>query len=197
MRLARLRRIRKMLKKRQSGLTVVLENIYDPYNAEAVFRSCDAFGVQDVHVIKAQRGRRVRGAIRNTTSGSARKWLCLHYYDCPEVCLEKLKAQGYQLVATVASDEAETTLYESDLYSRPIALLLGNEHAGLTTEVINLSDMRLTIPMNGLVQSLNLSVTASIILYEATRQRKAAGTLKALPQLHQRQLFRDIIERVK
>ncbi|GAB4472788.1 MAG: tRNA (guanosine(18)-2'-O)-methyltransferase TrmH [Anaerolineae bacterium] len=179
---------------RQQGV-VVLEDIHDPHNAEAVFRTCDAFGFQHVALIFEQQQPFDPRRIGKATSSSANKWLTFSVYHSTEECLAALKAQGYEIAATVLSARAES-LFEADLTRSRLALLLGNEHRGLSQRAIDLADRHLIIPMSGMVQSLNLSVSAAICLYEITRQRHAAGIdAYRLPPDEQARLIEDLIRR--
>lgn len=167
-------KIDKVIAGRQQGV-VVLEDIYDPHNAMAVMRSCDAFGIQDIYVINASVKKFNPRKVGKQTSSSANKWLNFHCFDTTEDCLKELKSQGYTIVATVLDDESKP-IHEVDFTAEAkIALMFGNEHAGLTQEALAMSDIKINIPMTGMVQSLNLSVTAAISVYEMTRQRRAKG----------------------
>jgi len=169
----RVQRFREVAEGRQQGV-VVLEDIHDPHNAEAVFRSCDAFGFQRVCLIFDQEEPFDPRRVGKLTSSSANKWLDFATYDSAEACLDALHEDGYEVVATVAGGEAED-LFEADLTASRIAVMLGNEQRGLSPEAVALADRLVTIPMAGMVRSLNLSVTAALLLYEVTRQRRQAG----------------------
>jgi len=158
----RLARLTAVARARQQG-AVVLEDIHDPHNAEAVFRSCDAFGMPFVPL-----------RIGKSSSAGANKWLSFEAYDGPEQCIGRLNAEGYQVVATALSETAEP-IHAAPLTEPRTALLIGSEQRGLSEQALSLADRKLTIPMRGMVQSLNLSVTAALCLYELTRQRIAAG----------------------
>ena len=108
------------------------------------------------------------------TSSSANKWLDFDVYESARECLDELHRDGYEVVATVAAGEAEV-IFEVKLTAPRTAVMLGNENRGLSAEAIALADRRVTIPMTGMVRSLNLSVTAALLLYEVTRQRVRAG----------------------
>jgi tRNA (guanosine-2'-O-)-methyltransferase len=153
---------------------LVLEDIYDMHNAMAAFRSCDAFGIQDVYLIFLQQDEFDPNEVGKTTSSSANKWLDYHVYYSTETCIRDLKDSGYEVVATVLDKDSES-LFEADLTHQKIALMLGNENRGLSDTAVALADRKLMIPMNGMVQSLNLSVATAIFLYELRRQREAHG----------------------
>ena len=190
----RVQRFREVAEGRQQGV-VVLEDIHDPHNAEAVFRSCDAFGFQRVCLIFDQEEPFDPRRVGKLTSSSANKWLDFDIYDSAEACLDALHEDGYEVVATVAEGDADS-IFEADLTASRIAVMLGNENRGLSAEAVALADRRLTIPMAGMVRSLNLSVTAAIALYEVTRQRRRAGFDQyLLPPDEQEALRRRLAER--
>jgi len=190
----RLARLTAVARARQQG-AVVLEDIHDPHNAEAVFRSCDAFGIQHVCLIfdegKPFNPRRIGKA----SSASAHKWLSFETYGSAEECVGRLHAEGYEVVATALSDSAEP-IHQAPLTEPRTALLIGSEQRGLSEQALSLADRKLTIPMRGMVQSLNLSVTAALCLYELTRQRIAAGIERyLLPEEEADALARQWLER--
>ncbi|MYK26941.1 MAG: RNA methyltransferase [Dehalococcoidia bacterium] len=169
----RMQRYRDVAARRQQGV-VVLEDIHDPHNAEAVFRSCDAFGFQRVCLIFDEEEPFDPRRVGKLSSSSANKWLDFEVYSSARECLDALHEEGFEVVATVAEGETEE-LYGAELTAPRIAVMLGNENRGLSPEAVALADRRLTIPMAGMVRSLNLSVTAAIVLFELTRQRGQAG----------------------
>jgi tRNA (guanosine-2'-O-)-methyltransferase len=168
--LRRKQRIKKVLSRRQQGV-VVLEDITDPHNAAAVFRSCDAFGIQDVYLIFNQEEKFNPKKIGKSSSSSANKWLTFHIYDSTAECLADLKKQGFRIIATVLDVKAKS-LYKVNFKKKKIALLFGNEHRGLSENAKALADEKVYIPMQGMVESLNLSVSAAVCLSELFRQRK-------------------------
>ncbi len=169
----RMQRYREVAEGRQQGV-VVLEDIHDPHNAEAVFRSCDAFGFQRVCLVFDQEEPFDPRAIGKLTSSSANKWLDFDIYSSARECVEELQRDGYEVVAAVAAGEAES-VFEASLTAPRIAVMLGNENRGLSPEAVALADRRVVIPMTGMVRSLNLSVTAALLLFEVTRRRRQAG----------------------
>ncbi len=188
------KRFREVAEGRQQGV-VVLEDIHDPHNAEAVFRSCDAFGFQRVCLVFDQEEPFDPRRVGKLTSSSANKWLDFDVYSSARECLDALHRDGYEVIATVAEAEAEA-IFEADLTASGIAVMLGNEQRGLSAEAVALADRRLTIPMAGMVRSLNLSVTAAIVLYEVTRQRRQAGFEEyLLPPNEQEALRQRLAER--
>lgn len=166
----RLARVNRVLNHRQPDLRVVLEEITNVHNANAVLRTCDAAGVLHVDVIQAgPEPLPINGAI--TTR--ADKWLDIHQYATPRECLAPLKAAGFQIAATHLGEGSIP--YTSLDYSHPTAVIFGNEREGLSAAARAEADVLIKIPMFGMVQSLNLSVSVGIILYEAIRQRMGRG----------------------
>lgn len=174
-------RVERVLGRRQPDLTVVLENVHDPHNVSAVLRSCDAVGVLRVHLVYTVE-EPPAGAFARTTSASAAKWIeCVRHESVP-ACYAALRGEGLAVLATALTDESRDLYdYDVDLDS-PTALVFGNEMRGVSDEALDLADGAIVIPMMGMVQSLNISVACAVTLYEALRQRRAAGRYDA-PQL--------------
>ena len=146
---------------RTKHLTVVLENVYQEHNASAVLRSCDCFGIQELHVIEKDNQYKVQ---RDIALGAGR-WVDMYNYnlgtEVAKDCISKLKSKGYQIVAT--SPHAEETIYELDL-SKPTALVFGTERRGISKEAEELSDKLIKIPMYGFTESFNISVSVALSL---------------------------------
>ncbi|NDG53047.1 MAG: TrmH family RNA methyltransferase [Flavobacteriia bacterium] len=154
-----------LIQKRTTYLTVVLENIYQPLNASAVLRSCDCFGIQDVHVIENYNEFKPD---REVAMGAS-NWLTVNRYDKNENntldCIQSLKNKGYRIVAT-SPHNSQTGLINFDLSKGKTALFFGTEVEGLSDVVLENADEHLHIPMYGFTESFNLSVSAAICLYE-------------------------------
>ena len=154
-----------LIQKRTKYLTVVLENIYQPLNASAVLRSCDCFGIQDVHVIENYNEFKPD---REVAMGAS-NWLTVNRYDKNENntldCIQSLKNKGYRIVAT-SPHNSQTDLINFDLSKGKTALFFGTEVEGLSDVVLENADEHLHIPMYGFTESFNLSVSAAICLYE-------------------------------
>jgi tRNA (guanosine-2'-O-)-methyltransferase len=161
------------LEKRQPDLTLIIDNIFDPHNVSAILRSCDAFGVGMVHLYYTQEA---FPTIGKKTSASAMKWVEQKRCSDGPALLRDLSARGHQILGACLDQRAKPVT-DWDL-SRPTAVILGNEHRGLSPELTPLVDGTLYIPMQGMVQSLNVSVAAAVILYEAWRQRQALGMFR-------------------
>ncbi len=168
----RLEKIRKVLEHRQPGLTVVMENIHDPHNVSAVFRSCDAVGVKRVELLYTVEK---FPKIGRKSSSSANKWLERRRHTSVDECYSALRAEGFRIYATHLAAEA-VSLYDLDL-TQKVALVFGNEHRGVSDEAAEKADLNFQIPMMGMIQSLNVSVAAAVCLYEALRQRLTHGVL--------------------
>ena len=193
---ARRRRVHQVVSNRQQGV-VVLEDIHDPHNAAASFRSCEAFGFQRVCLIFEQEEPFNPRKEGKATSASANKWLDFCIYGSTEACLNDLKGEGYELIATVVDPQAES-IFEARFETPKIALLFGNEHRGLSPKAVEMADRRVTIPMVGMVRSLNLSVTVALFLYEVTRQRRVLGMERyLLPPEERERLVQDFLQRAE
>lgn len=167
---ARRERIIKTLWERQPDLTLVLANIHDPHNVSAIYRSCDAFGVNKVHLFYDKTPFPELG---KKSSASARKWVeSERHYDRQEL-LGKLKQEKFLVLATTFTERAKPLRQWNFL--QPVAIILGNEHEGVEKNLVEKADGELFIPMHGMIQSFNVSVAAAIILAEAARQREEAG----------------------
>ncbi|MAG94768.1 MAG: rRNA methyltransferase [Planctomycetaceae bacterium] len=167
------RRFDEIVARRTRHLTVVLENTYQPYNASAVLRSCDAFGVQDVHVVEREVEFHVDGEI----DLGASKWLCVHRYapgeSATSTCIATLKAQGYQIVASSPHAPDDARLEDYDVTPKT-ALMLGGELRGLSDDALELADAHLKIPMFGFTESFNLSVSAAVMLQHLTSRLRSS-----------------------
>ncbi len=149
-------------KDRTNHITVVLENIYQEHNASAVLRTCDCFGIQELHAIEKNNQYKVQ---RDIALGAGR-WVDLYNYDQGENptidCINKLKLKGYKIVATTPH-EKEITIQQLDI-SQPIALVFGTERKGISQEIIDSADAFVKIPMYGFTESFNISVSVALAL---------------------------------
>lgn len=183
MRRNRLARLRRALDKRQSTLTVLMENVHKPHNYSAVLRSCDAVGIHRAHAISTPHlVHSVHNQRHRSSSGSASKWVRVQVHtDIHEAC-RTLQSRGFAVLAAHFSSRAVD--FRTVDYTQPTALLLGAEKDGVSSQAAELADHHVVIPMLGLVQSLNVSVAAAVLLFEAQRQRQAAGMYeqRQLPQ---------------
>lgn len=161
-------RIRHFLSLRQPSLTLCLEQLNKPHNVSAIVRSCDAVGVYEVHAVWNEKPQ-----LRKSTAMGSENWVYSKEHSCIDDAVSHLKTQNMQVLVTNLSDNA-VDFREID-YTQPTAIILGQEKHGATQEAVNAADQDIIIPMVGMVQSLNVSVAAALILYEAQRQRQLAG----------------------
>lgn len=176
----RLQRINSMLDQRQPDLTVCMEGVHKNHNLAAVVRTADAIGVSDVHAVWKNETMRVSGG----SAAGSQNWIDVHNYNATEDAIAELKKQGMQVLVTNLSDTA-VDFREID-YTKPTAIILGQEKFGASEKALELADQDIIIPMVGMVQSLNVSVACSVVLYEAQRQRQAAGLYNKPSISHER-----------
>lgn len=168
----RFERISEVVSKRQKYLTIVLENIHDPHNVSAILRSADAVGIGEVYLIY---NTNKFPKIGRVSSASAKKWVDLRKFSSVESCFGELRSRKFRIYSTYVGENAPgSSLYDLDL-SKRTAIVLGNEHDGVSNEVVEQSDANFSIPMYGMIRSLNVSVAAAVCMYEAMRQRERAG----------------------
>ena len=173
----RVQKLRGTLERRQPDLTIVMENIHDPHNVSAMFRSADAVGVMQVQLIYTFEK---FPKIGEKSSASARKWVEKRNFISVDECYATLRKEGFRIYATHLGVESRS-LYDLDL-SIPSAIVFGNEHRGVSEEAARIADENFVIPMNGMIQSLNVSVACAVSLYEAFRQRWMKGDYR-VPKL--------------
>lgn len=158
----RRKRFDTVLTKRTRHFTVATEDVYQLHNTSAVIRSCDVFGVQDIHVVEEINSKRIDREI----AMGAQKWVDLHRYNSVKDCLSGLKSKGYQIVATTPHAN-DCDLQDFDV-TKKSCFFFGRETEGLSQEVLDQADCFLKIPMSGFTESLNISVSAAIILQDVT-----------------------------
>jgi tRNA (guanosine-2'-O-)-methyltransferase len=177
----------------------VLEDIFKPHNASAVLRTCDCFGIQDVHVIEKANQYKVNPYV---TRGAS-KWIDLHKYYSIENsavldCFARLKTDGYKIYGT-SPIPGSMTIHELDP-TQKIALVFGNEHDGISEEVTKNVEGLVHIPMMGFSESFNISVSASIFLYDLRKRAKELGVSDFfLSEAEKQELrlrwYRDVVRR--
>lgn len=160
-----------VLHKRQNDLTVVLENVFDPHNISAVMRTCDAVGIQEIYVLNTKIAMPKKWGAKS--SSSAAKWLTIHQHNEAATCFAELRKKYSKILTTHLSSDA-VGLHSIDM-TQPIALIFGNEHAGVSDEIRSMADGNFIIPQVGIIRSLNISVACAVTLYEAYRQKQLAG----------------------
>jgi tRNA (guanosine-2'-O-)-methyltransferase len=147
-----------VLKNRTKHFTIAVEDIFQMHNTSAVMRSCEVFGIQELNVIEQRYGK----SIDKEIAMGAQKWVDINAFDSISGCIDTLKAKGYQIIATTPH-ENDCLLEDFDI-SKPSALFFGTERDGLSEEILQKADGFLKIPMVGFTESLNISVSASIII---------------------------------
>jgi len=179
----RLEKFSEVLNKRTRHFTVAIEDVYQPHNASAILRSCDIFGVQDVHIIEKSY------IFKNSSqvSKGANKWLSTFKYKNHKnnslACVKTLKKSGYQIVATTPHTDS-CILQDFDV-AKKSAFFFGVEKEGLSEDILQNSDVTLKIPMYGFTESLNISVAAAIVLQHC------------VAKLHQTKVYRQLSEEEK
>ena len=180
-------RAREVLDRRQPDLTVLLDNVHKPHNFSAILRTCDAVGVFEAHAVwPSARLRPHQGRAAGTD-----RWVYVRTHPGVQTAIAHLKASGHAIVAAHPTPGA--TDFRAIDYTRPTALLLGAELLGVSEEALALADATVLIPLAGMVPSLNVSVAAAVLLYEAQRQRAAAGLYDA-PRLDPRLRHETLVE---
>ena len=164
-------RLNRILKKRQPDLTVVLENVFDPHNISAVMRTCDAVGIQDIYILNNKIPPHRKWG--DKSSSSAAKWLTIYQFTEAGECFAALRKIYKKIYTTHLSNDA-VGLHDLNL-TEPVALVFGNEHSGVSEEIIAMADGNFIIPQVGIIKSLNISVACAVSLYEAFRQKNNAG----------------------
>jgi tRNA (guanosine-2'-O-)-methyltransferase len=158
----------KVLQNRTNHFTVAIEDVFQMHNASAVMRSCEVFGIQKLNVIEQRYGK----SIDKEIAMGAQKWVDINSFDTVSACITDLRNKGYQIIATTPH-ENDCLLEDFDI-TKPSALFFGTERDGLSDEILQQADGFLKIPMVGFTESLNISVSAAIILQNlSTRLRNS------------------------
>ncbi|PKA83954.1 tRNA (guanosine-2'-O-)-methyltransferase [Ulvibacter sp. MAR_2010_11] len=173
---------KEVLDQRTRHFTVVTEDVYQLHNTSAVMRTCDVFGVQDLHVVEEKYGKRIDKEI----AMGAQKWVSLYRYDSVNSCIEALRSKGYQIIATTPHNDS-TLLHDFDVANKS-AFFFGKENDGLSDVVMRQADGFLKIPMYGFTESLNISVSAAIILQEVVTRMRIEGVPWSLTEAEKLEL---------
>ena len=183
----RFERLKSVLNKRISDLTVLIENVEKPHNLSAIIRSCDAVGVLEAYAIFNQE----RFLTFNSTAQGSQKWVQINQYKETVEAVEVLKKKGFKLYGTNLNPSSID--YRECNFKGPTAFVLGAEKWGISEEATNLMDEHIHIPMRGMVESLNVSVAASALLFEAIRQRQAANMIPESGQGMSAEIYKKTI----
>ncbi len=153
-----------VLQNRTKHFTIAVEDIFQLHNTSAVMRSCEVFGIQELHVIEQKYGKTIDKEI----ALGAEKWVDIHRYNSNQSCVDELRKKGYQIVATTPHTDAYF-LEDFDI-TKPSALFFGTERLGLSEDIMKQADTFIKIPMVGFTESLNISVSAAIIIQDLTNR---------------------------
>ncbi len=154
----------RVLENRSRHFCIAVEDVYQLHNTSAVMRSCEVFGIQDLHVIEQKFSKTIDKEI----AMGAEKWVDIYRHTSTQNCLETLKQKGYQIVATTPHTDAH--LLEDFDISKPSAIFFGTEKMGLSKEIMDQADTFIKIPMYGFTESLNISVSAAIVINSITNK---------------------------
>ncbi len=159
----------RVLQNRTKHFTIAMEDVFQLHNTSAVMRSCEVFGIQELNVIEQKFGKRIDTEI----AMGAQKWVDVFRYNSVQNCMDAMRANGYQIIATTPHDDS-CLLHEFDI-TKPSALFFGTERDGLSKEVLEQADGFLKIPMVGYTESLNISVSAAIIIQDITNRLRQSN----------------------
>jgi tRNA (guanosine-2'-O-)-methyltransferase len=181
----RRQRFQEVISGRLASVTLLLDELADPHNRAAIVRSCDAFGIQELHSLQAGE----QFAIHHGVAAGTERWIDINTYATASAAIEHLRSRGFELIRTHPRGE----LSADDLASLPrIALILGNEHRGIDPAFAQAATQSVRIPMRGFVESLNVSVSAAVLLAAATRGRNGDLSHVARQHLYARALFYSV-----
>ncbi len=186
----RIKRINDVLNNRQKDLVVVLENIRNTHNANAIIRTMDLIGIQNLYIINTLQE---PFPINTAISTGAEKWITIKQFFSVKECVKELKKNNLKIFSTHL--KAEATPIDKVNFSQPVAIVFGNEKEGISDQMLKESDENIFIPMRGMVKSFNISVSVGIILYEAISQRISSGYLDKgkLSESEKQELFNNWI----
>ena len=159
----------RVLQNRTKHFTIAMEDVYQLHNTSAVMRSCEVFGIQELNVIEQKFGKRIDSEI----AMGAQKWVDVFRFNSVQGCLDSMRVKGYQIIATTPHNDS-CLLHEFDI-TKPAALFFGTESEGLSEEVLQQADGFLKIPMVGYTESLNISVSAAIIIQDITNRLRQSN----------------------
>ena len=171
-----------VISKRTRHFTVATEDVYQLHNTSAVMRSCDVFGIQDLHVIEEKVSKKIDREI----AMGAQKWVNINRHNSTKECIDNLKENGYQIIATTPHNNS-TELKDFDI-SKKSAFFFGKEKEGLSDIVLEAADGYLKIPMYGFTESLNISVSAAIILQTLITRLKDSDVVWELSELEKNEI---------
>jgi tRNA (guanosine-2'-O-)-methyltransferase len=163
--LTREERIKKVMEQRRSDFALILENLTEDQNISAILRTAESFGVGLVCIIYSDK----KPHLSKNISSGASKWLKIEYFTDIKECIKRVKGEGFKVIGALVDPKAQVLWEEK--FSGKVAILVGNEASGMSLEAQGLVDQNIYLPMSGLTESLNVSVSAAIFLYEVIRQK--------------------------
>lgn len=185
---------KKVAQKRKKNFVLVLEDLHDPHNLAAIFRSADAFGIQKIYLIfEKQNAINPQDKVFKKTSAFTNKWLDFEIFSSTEKCLKKLRSEKYTLISTILDKEAQSFFETNFTKFEKIALIIGNEHCGISETVKKITDKKIYIPMQGFAESLNVSVASAICLSEISRQR--SDSKFSVSEIEEQKLIKNFKEK--
>jgi tRNA (guanosine-2'-O-)-methyltransferase len=189
-------KIEEIVQSRTRYLTLVLEDIYQPHNASAVLRTCECFGIQDVHIIE----NRNKYTVNPDVVMGSTKWMNLIKYNGKENntpdALKSLKANGYRIVATTPHPGKDCDILDLDLSKGKVALVMGTEIDGITEDVFKMADEFVKIPMYGFTESFNISVSAAMCLHTLSNKMRQSDIQWRLTEKEQRELRTEWVKNI-
>lgn len=159
----------RVLAQRTKYFTVAIEDVFQLHNTSAVMRTCEIFGLQELHVVEEKYGK----SIDKEIAMGAQKWVDVHKYNTTASCIQDIKAKGYKIIAT--SPHNDSCLLEDFDITQPAAIFFGTERLGLSDEVLNQADGFLKVPMFGFTESINVSSSAAIIIQHLSTRLRQSG----------------------
>jgi len=173
-------------RKSQLSITVILENVHDSLNIGAILRTSDSIGIRKIYVINTSSDKKYNDLVLGKRSSmGTRKWIDVEYYKDLDSCVSAVRQKYDKIIGTAMSGEA-VSYFDKD-YTGSVAIMLGNEHEGLSEKAMAHCDSLIYIPQIGMAESLNVSAATAIILYEAFRQRHLAGKYSHTPDIDETQ----------
>jgi tRNA (guanosine-2'-O-)-methyltransferase len=163
--LTREERIARVMEQRKNDFCLILENLSEDQNISAILRTAEAFGVGLVCIVYEDS----KPKLSKGVSSGAAKWLNIEYFKSITTCIKRIKGEGFRVIGALVNPEAEVLWAEK--FSGKVAILVGNEARGMSPKAQKLVDKNLYLPMLGLTESLNVSVSAAVFLYEVIRQK--------------------------
>tara|TARA_B100000579_G_scaffold271837_1_gene224484 strand:- start:194 stop:883 length:690 start_codon:yes stop_codon:yes gene_type:complete len=181
----RFERLKSVLNRRMSDLTILIENVEKPHNLSAIIRSCDAVGVLEAYAIFNKE----KLLTFNSTAQGSQKWIKINQFSDTKIAINTLKNKGFKLLGT--SLNSKSIDYRECDFKGPTAFVLGAEKWGISEESASLMDEHIHIPMRGMVESLNVSVAASTLLFEAVRQRQIANIIPESGEGMSKEIYKE------